>query len=174
MSNILIICGSPRKGNMYTFCDLLQGKLISREDNSNLLYLSSLNINYCDGCLLCEDEGICPIDDDLETIKNSMLAADTIIFAVPVYFDNVPGKVKSLIDRSNLFMNELKGKKCLAALCGQADIQSWNNCADIIKNYAEICGMDFGGSVAAQARIPGDIMPEKLNDMVAELIELLK
>ena len=173
MNNILIISGSPRMGNMYRFSDVLAKYVAEQGKNAKTLYLSSLDIQYCTGCLRCEDEGICPIIDDNETVKTEMLSADVIVLATPVYFDNVPGKVKSLIDRSNLYMNELKGKKCLAVLCGQADEQSWTNCADIIRNYVEICGMDFLGSVVENARKSDDLSNVQLNDMAAKLIKLI-
>jgi multimeric flavodoxin WrbA len=173
MNNILIISGSPRKGNMHRLSELLTKCLIARGDNVKTFHLSSLDIQYCTGCLKCEDEGICPIIDDNESIKTEMLLADIVVFATPVYFDNIPGKMKSLIDRSNLYINKLKGKKCLVALCGQADEQSWNNCANIIKNYIKICGMDFLGNVVENARKSDDLTNAQLEQMVVKLINLL-
>jgi multimeric flavodoxin WrbA len=173
MNKILILCGSPRKGNMHRLSGVLEKRLIAQGDIVNTILLSDSDIQYCIGCLKCEDEGICPLNDDVAAIKENILSADTIILTTPVYFDNVPGKVKSLIDRSNLFMSELKLKRFLVALCGQADEQSWNNCAEIIKNYVEICEMNYLGYESAEARQIEDLSVEKIDELASKLISRL-
>jgi multimeric flavodoxin WrbA len=165
MSKLLIISGSPRVGNSNRVSKSLFEILQLRGDKVDIVELSKMNIEYCTGCLECEDEGICPIEDDMISVQEKMLYADVIIFSTPVYFDNLPGKLKSLVDRSNLFMSELKGKRSAAFLCGQADEESWKNCAEIIKNYSEICEMNFLGYVSEKARNLSD-----LDDTSVELI----
>ena len=158
-------------GNMYRLSKMLVERLSVRD--AKIVLLANTDIKYCTGCLKCEDEGLCPINDMMGNIRNDMVSAETIIFATPVYFDNLPGKLKTLIDRSNLFMSDLAGKKCFAFLCGQADAQSWENCAKIIENYAGICKMDYLGYVAVQARDIEDLNDTQINDMFSTIFKLL-
>lgn len=173
MSKVLIISASPRSGNSFRVCNSLANALRSRGESVRLLELSKTSIEYCTGCLKCEDEGLCPIHDDMKSIQENVTNADLIVFSTPVYFDNLPGKLKSLIDRSNLFISELKGKKSAAFLCGQADEASWENCANIIKNYSEICGMEFLGYVAEKARGIDDLDATAVEHSAEKLLHIL-
>lgn len=175
MSKILIISGSPRIGNVSHVCTQLLKDLKDRvEDDAALIELAELNVGYCNGCLKCEDEGVCPVRDDMPKIQKAMTDADIILLGSPVYFDNVPGVLKSLLDRSNLFMSELKGKKCAFFLCGQADEASWENCANILKNYLDICGIEFLGSIATKARVVDDIDADEAKTLSAKIIAMLR
>lgn len=173
MSKSLIISGSPRDGNSTRVSKKLYETIQSRGNEVDLLELSKINIEYCTGCLKCEDEGLCPIEDDMISVQEKMLYSDLIIFSTPVYFDNLPGKLKSLVDRSNLFMSELKGKKSVAFLCGQADEESWNNCGEIIKNYSEICEMEFLGYVSEKARNLNDLDTKAVENATSRVLSIL-
>jgi multimeric flavodoxin WrbA len=174
MGNTLIICGSPRIGNMHRVTNSLTERLTAKSIDTQALFLSEMSIEYCTGCLKCEEENLCPIQDDMEIVQREMCSADLIVFASPVFFDNMPGKLKTLIDRSNLFMSSLKGKKALVALCGQADDESWNNCAAIMQNYAERCEMEYLGHVAFGARESHDLQESQLEDVVTQLVEKIE
>ena len=61
MSEIVGICGSARKkGNT---ASLLKEVLKTTEMESELIFLSDLNISFCSGCLSCrENKGKCSKD----------------------------------------------------------------------------------------------------------------
>lgn len=90
--------------------------------NHNIIELGVLNlaekkIEYCSGCGCCFSHGFCPLDeiDDMKFIKEVFLKADIITIVVPVYAYNVPGIMKSLMDRLaswNHILN-LTGKKIM-------------------------------------------------------------
>lgn len=65
------------------------------------LFLKDFNLEMCRGCFSCIKKGeeLCPIDDDLEIIKEKMHKTDGIIFVSPCYCQNVTGLMKNLIDR---------------------------------------------------------------------------
>jgi len=174
MNNVLIVSSSPRNGNSARVCKQLSDELLAQGINATLIELSGIGIEYCNGCLKCEDEGICPIQDGMVIVQKAMCDADTIVFGTPVYFDNMPGKLKSLIDRSNLFMSQLKGKRCAVFMCGQADETSWGNCASIIKNYSDICDMRFMGHVAGKARTSDDMDAVASSDFANKILALLR
>jgi multimeric flavodoxin WrbA len=65
------------------------------------LYLGHMNLQFCRGCRVCFDQGEtrCPLKDDVPDIKARMKAADGVIFASPLYVDDINGIMKTLIDR---------------------------------------------------------------------------
>ena len=82
-----------------------------------ILYLSEKKVNYCTGCGCCFNYGNCPLDedDDMSAIRRLFLKADIIAIITPVYANNVPGIMKSLVDRMISWAHILKltGKKLM-------------------------------------------------------------
>ena len=67
---------------------------------TKLLTLIGKDIKPCDGCYTCSKTGKCHINDDMQEIYSELLEADGIIFGSPVYFWQMAGQAKVLIDRS--------------------------------------------------------------------------
>lgn len=65
------------------------------------LFLKDLDLKMCSGCFNCVSKGkeLCPLKDDKAEIENKIMEADGIIFATPVYCENVSGYMKNFIDR---------------------------------------------------------------------------
>ncbi len=63
--------------------------------------LKNKNIQFCKGCLACQKLGHCVIDDDANEITEKMKNADVIIWATPVYYYEMSGQMKTIIDRAN-------------------------------------------------------------------------
>lgn len=59
------------------------------------------DIAFCKGCLACQKLGRCVIDDDAGAIAEQMKAADVIVWATPIYYYEMSGQMKTLIDRAN-------------------------------------------------------------------------
>ena len=167
---ILILNGSPRQGS----CDRITREVHnhlskSKQHTTKAIHLRDKNIGYCFGCLCCEDEGTCPLNDDGVNVLNEIIWADCIVLVTPVYFDNVPAMVKNLIDRTNLITSKISGKNFILCTTGQADEVSWNNCSDFIKNYCDIVGMTFLGSKNIFARNISDMSDSKIGEAVKEI-----
>lgn len=94
---ILHISGSPRaQGNTTYLLDELQC-LVGGE----IVRLSDYQIGPCTGCWACVNIGKCHIDDEMTTnISPSLLTADVIVLASPVFFNNVTAQMKLFIDRT--------------------------------------------------------------------------
>ena len=60
-------------------------------------------IHFCKGCLACQNskQGHCVFQDDADAIIKKMAEADVIAFATPIYFYEMSGQMKTLLDRSN-------------------------------------------------------------------------
>ena len=80
--------------------------------------LADMDIQTCTGCYSCCEKGSCIFNDDYQTIYDSMLAADGIIWLAPNYTFNVPAEMKAFIDRgfSDLHLQRLKGKYALPVI----------------------------------------------------------
>ena len=58
-------------------------------------------INYCRGCFACLTTGRCAIRDDANAIVEKMLHADVLVFSSPIYYYEMCGQMKTLLDRAN-------------------------------------------------------------------------
>ncbi|MDY0301508.1 MAG: flavodoxin family protein [Trichlorobacter sp.] len=97
---IVAIIASPHgmKGNTGRLLEeVLAG--LEPEAELELLELSRLNVKPCTGCDHCHKTGVCPIKDDYEPIKKSLLAADGFILASPNYIFSVSAQLKAFFDR---------------------------------------------------------------------------
>ena len=69
--------------------------------------LRGKNIGFCTGCLACQKTQRCVIRDDAPKIVQKMKASDIVAFATPVYYYELAGQLKTLLDRANpLFPGE--------------------------------------------------------------------
>ena len=105
----LYINGSNRKQNCYQILSDL------KQEEDILFSLADKSINYCLGCSSCINglENFCVIEDDMQELYQSMIEAEKIIIATPIYMNHITGILKNVIDRLNPFSNHgnLKGKK---------------------------------------------------------------
>ncbi len=75
----------------------------AKEAGNEVEYTSLKNkdICFCIGCLACQTIGHCVIKDDVADIMNSVLEADVVVWATPIYYYEMSGQMKTLIDRLN-------------------------------------------------------------------------
>ena len=115
---ILFISGSPRKGNSEFILTKIFDSI--KTSSKELVLLRQLDIGRCQGCLYCEENSACCLQDDMQSLYEKMKEADIFIFAVPNYYDNVPGLFKDFIDRTNPFYDTsaIAGKKVVNIVIG--------------------------------------------------------
>jgi multimeric flavodoxin WrbA len=119
---ILGVSGSPvNEGNTLGFLKAsLQEASRIEGVSTELLTLGDKNIHdciHCNWCLKKQSEGqFCQQKDDMDNVYPSVLAADCILFASPVYFGRLSGLSSIFFDRlrvfvhGNLYRNKLKHK----------------------------------------------------------------
>ena len=80
-------------------------------------------LSGCLGCNACyRNGGACVQKDDMEEIRAKMLDADIIVLASPIYFYSMTAQMKTLIDRTYAFFNQLEGKTFyFIVTCGAPD-----------------------------------------------------
>lgn len=63
--------------------------------------LKGKDIKFCIGCLACHSRGNCVLDDDVAQIMAKVKEAEAIVYATPIYYYEMSGQMKVLLDRLN-------------------------------------------------------------------------
>jgi multimeric flavodoxin WrbA len=109
---VLIVAGSPRKaGNSRMLCDEFMKGAVEAQHNVELVSLAEKEVRPCTGCYACRSKGKCAQQDDMKPILASMISADVIVMATPVYFYTMCAQMKALIDRCVARYTEISGKE---------------------------------------------------------------
>ncbi len=66
-----------------------------------LIRTADKHIESCRGCLACQRTHACAIHDEMEEILEAMMNCDVLCFATPIYFYEMSGLMKTILDRSN-------------------------------------------------------------------------
>jgi len=98
MAHITFINASPRKNNCHKIVQYATSLLES--NTSSVINTSEKNINFCKSCDYCKTHHICIQKDDCNEINAQLAKSDAIVFVTPVYFGNMSGQLKTLIDRT--------------------------------------------------------------------------
>ncbi|MFA4861478.1 flavodoxin family protein [Methanoregula sp.] len=98
---IVAINGSPRTTRSITrqLAALVLEGAAEAGAETEMIDLCDLRVTPCTACEGCSINGICVFEDDLPTLVERMKDADGIVFASPVYIDNVSGQMKIFFDR---------------------------------------------------------------------------
>ena len=100
--NVLVISTSPRKNsNSESLAAAFAKGALEAGNTVEQISLRGKDIKFCIGCLTCVKTLRCVISDDTEEIRQKMLKADVIAFATPIYYYEMSGQMKTLLDRSN-------------------------------------------------------------------------
>ena len=99
---ILVLSTSPRiGGNSETLADVFIKGAEEAGHETKKICLYDKKIEFCKGCLGCQTTGKCILRDDAERIIAQMKAMDVLVFATPIYFYEMSGQMKTLLDRTN-------------------------------------------------------------------------
>ncbi len=107
MKKIIVISTSLRHGSN---SDLLADYFIEGAKSSGneveKISLIGKKIQFCKGCFGCHNQGRCVIDDDVNDILIKVLNADVVVWVTPIYYYEMSGQMKTLIDRLNGMFNQ--------------------------------------------------------------------
>lgn len=100
--NILIISTSLRNNaNSEILAHEMERGATEVGHNVEFVTLKDKEIKFCKGCLACQKLGKCVINDDANAITAKMKEADVIVWATPIYYYEMSGQMKTMIDRAN-------------------------------------------------------------------------
>jgi multimeric flavodoxin WrbA len=100
---ITVFNGSPRqdRGNTHVMVsEFLKGAKEAGAEVENV-FLAGKEIKSCIACYACwtKTPGKCIHNDDMAGLLERYLASDVVVFASPLYVDNVTGIMKNFMDR---------------------------------------------------------------------------
>lgn len=165
---VLIINGSHRtNGNTTIFSNYAQNVFKHNNIDAEIVNLIDYRIDFCSGCLLCEDIYECNIQDDFNLIVDKIKDSSLLFFVTPSYFNMPTARMKNFIDRTNVLCNYFENNKKLfsAFVVGQTDSDSCIDVYNYIKKYADIMYMDsvINEPIIAIARDAGEL---QINDQI--------
>ena len=110
MKKVLIISTSLRRNSNsdYIAREFERG---AKDAGNEVEFVSLIGkkIDFCIGCLTCQLTQECVIKDDANEIAEKVKNADVIVYATPIYYYEMSGQMKTLIDRMNcLFPSDYK------------------------------------------------------------------
>lgn len=113
MKQVLILSGSPRlHGNSNLLCDAFTRGAQEAGHHVERVLVARKKVGGCLGCNACmRNGGHCVQNDDMEKIREKMIAADCIVLASPIYYYSICAQLKAVLDRCYAFGHSLlKGK----------------------------------------------------------------
>ena len=164
MSKVLVITTSLRaKSNS----DILAERLIAGAKDAGHevehISLKGKEIRFCIGCLSCQKTQKCVLKDDAVEIAEKVKNADTLVFATPIYYYEMSGQMKTLLDRLNpLYPSDYKFRKVYMLSTATEDeeyvpekavsgLQGWVDCFE----KAELAGSLFCGGISDAGEADG-------------------
>lgn len=141
----------------------------AKDSGNEVKYISLKNkdIRFCIGCLACKKTGHCVIKDDVADIMNSVLEANVVVWATPIYYYEMSGQMKTLIDRLNpMYSKDYKFRDVylLATAAEEGDevfekvitgLNGWIDCFEktSIKGTVLCGGVSDGGAISDNSKL---------------------
>ena len=173
---VLIISTSLREhSNSKTLAEAFAAGAASAGHEVELISLRDKQISFCRGCFACLRLGRCVIRDDAPAIVEKMHDADVIAFASPIYYYEMSGQMKTLLDRANSLFDSDYAFKEVYLLTAAAEkeeqvperavsgLEGWVACFP----RASLAGTVFAGGLNDESEIAGHPALKKAHDMGA-------
>jgi len=122
---ILGISGSQRKNDTSGVYTLVKTVLENTGCEYELISLRGKNISGCTACLGCVEDNICKVRDDMEPLRDSILAADAYVIGAPNFFSTLNATTHAFLERWYQFRHRAAdaqwGKLAVAVGVGGGD-----------------------------------------------------
>lgn len=153
---VLIISTSLRGGsNSEILAKECERGALAAGHEVEFITLKNKDIKFCIGCLACQSKGSCVLKDDVADIMAKVKEAEIVVYATPIYYYEMSGQMKTLLDRLNpLFSTDYKFRDIyMIATAAENDesafekayngLQGWVDCFD----KATLKGIVTGGGI---------------------------
>jgi multimeric flavodoxin WrbA len=164
VKKILVISTSLRcKSNSEALADAFVKGARESGNSVEMITLKNKRIAFCNGCLACQKLQKCVIADDAVEIVQKMHDAEVIVFATPIYYYEMSGQMKTLLDRANpLYPSDYAFHQIYLLTTAAEDdacvperaINGLNGWIDCFKNVS-FAGYVFAGGVNEMGEIDG-------------------
>ncbi|GHV19796.1 hypothetical protein FACS189494_02250 [Spirochaetia bacterium] len=164
---ILAVCSGRKEGNSTSMVNYAINGIHDVSKNVEIIHLRSMDISFCDGCLSCDETGLCHIDDDMTSIIANIDKYNAFVFATPARWSLLSGDMKVFMDRLNplAVSNKLEGKKAIIFVVGQSeedDVDSIKTAADSVRFFCENANIEVIKSiVATDCLAPNAVLAKK-------------
>ncbi len=171
---VLVLSTSPRKNsNSEALAEAFARGAADSGHEVELISLRGKELRFCMGCFACQKSGKCVLRDDMQEIVPKMEQADVLAFATPIYYYEMSGQMKTLLDRGNpLFVSDYRFRDVflLASAAEDEDfvpqraisgLEGWIECFP----KARLAGTVFGGGVTDTGEMKNH--PQKLQEAYA-------
>ena len=178
MKKILIISSSPRAGsNSEALAVAFAAGAREAGHEAELISLRGKTVSFCRGCFACQQTQRCVIRDDADEICRKALTADVLVFATPIYYYEMSGQLKTLLDRLNpLFPSDYAFRDVYMLTAAAEDdlyvpqravsgLEGWVECFE----RARLAGTVFMGGVTAAGENPSHPALEQAYRMGCEI-----
>ena len=151
---VMAICGSPRgmKSQTRVLAEAVLEGARGKGAQVESVDLSKVRLGFCQACEVCHQGPDCVLNDDGKQILQQVLKAEGIVFASPVYLNQVTAQMKALLDRTSHFVHCLRLMGKYAAAVTTSGGGGGGEVVAYLKNYALTVGAQFVGGV--DARVP--------------------
>ena len=141
------------------------------------LSLRGKDIRFCSGCLSCQKTGSCVLKDDVPEIMAKVKEAEVVVFATPIYYYEMSGQMKTLLDRLNpLYNSDYRFRDIYMIATAAEDerttiekayngLQGWVDCFP----RCALVGTVFAGGVNSVGEIAGHPALEQAYQMGKEV-----
>ena len=156
MSNVLVITTSLRgRSNSDILAQRMVEGIKEAGNEVEVISLKGKEIRFCIGCLACQKTQKCIQKDDAVWIAEKVKEADSVVFVTPIYYYEMSGQMKTLLDRLNpLYSSDYKFRRIYMLTTAAEDeetapekavngLQGWVDCFE----KAELADTLFCGGI---------------------------
>ncbi|OZD01737.1 NAD(P)H dehydrogenase [Rhodococcus sp. 06-235-1A] len=187
MSRVLVISASPRRdGNSHILADAAMIGAHESGHRVDHVFLSDHVEKMLENCRECRQirGGSCQLDDNYDTLLfDHIIPADGIIYAMPLHFYGMPGRLKTMFDRLFCYISKsaphsddvvrgLQNKKIGVLIsCEESYLGATVGVVTQMQELTRYFNQDLAGVVIGHANSRGEVTedPSKPTESAARL-----
>lgn len=120
---IVVINGSPRKGNIYSAIKAFE-EGVNGKHEVEVIDATRAKIAPCKACMGCQRKDGCVDKDDTNAVIDKLAEADMLLFASPVYWWGITAQTKLVLDKMYCRAANMKGKKIGTIIIGEDAVEA--------------------------------------------------
>lgn len=168
MKKVVVISTSLRPGsNSNALAEQFAEGAKTAGNEVEFISLRGKEIKFCIGCMSCQKTGACVFKDDVPAIMDKVLDADVVCWATPIYYYEMSGQMKTLIDRMNaMYPKDYSFREVYLLTTAAEDeehtpkraesgLQGWIDCFDkaVLKGHLFCGGVNDPREISGSAKL---------------------
>ena len=168
MKKVVVISTSLRPGsNSNALAEQFAEGAKTAGNEVEFISLRGKEIKFCIGCMSCQKTGACVFKDDVPAIMDKVLDADVVCWATPIYYYEMSGQMKTLIDRMNaMYPKDYRFREVYLLTTAAEDeehtpkraesgLQGWIDCFDkaVLKGHIFCGGVNDPREISGSAKL---------------------